>query len=55
VLLQATAEGPFFFARLPAGRYRVTAGTVSDEITRTVSVGSRSSADVSFYWNEAPR
>jgi hypothetical protein len=54
VLLEATAEGPFFFARLPAGRYRVTAGTGAEAITRTVSIGSRGSADASFYWNEAP-
>jgi hypothetical protein len=55
VLVEATAEGPYFFARLPAGRYRVTAGTGATAITRTVSVGSRGGADQSFYWNEAPR
>ncbi len=52
VLVEAKAEGPFFFARLPAGRYRVTAGTGSTAMTRTVSVGAHGSADQSFYWSE---
>ncbi len=55
VLVEATAEGPYFFARLPAGRYRVTAGSGEHAITRTVSIGRRGTTNQSFYWEEAPR
>ena len=55
VLVEAVSQGPFFYARLLAGRYRVTAGKGSSAITRTVSVPSRGAANEAFYWSESPR
>ena len=40
-VLEATADGPFFMARLPAGAYTVTAIYDGVERTRKVKVGDR--------------
>lgn len=54
-LLQATSDGPFFFANLPAGTYRITATAEGSAITRTVMVPSSGGVEERFYWTEQPR
>lgn len=49
-LLSATADGPYFLARLPAGRYKVTATHAGQAISREVSVPARGKAEESFHW-----
>jgi hypothetical protein len=49
-LLEATAQGPFFYANLPAGTYRVTATSDGRAITRTVTVPETGAVEERFYW-----
>jgi hypothetical protein len=49
-LLDTTSKGPWLFADLPSGTYRVTAETPEGSpIVRTVTVGSRPT-EVHFTW-----
>lgn len=51
VVLDAVSDGPYFMARLPAGRYRVTADAGGGAAqTRVVAVPDRGSASASFFW-----
>lgn len=49
-VLAAVASGPFFFVRLPGGRYRVEAEFNGRAISRTTSVSQSSLRDLYFYW-----
>jgi len=49
-VLQAVSEGPIFMARLPPGRYEVTAMTAGVAQRRKVVVGERQ-AVLHFRWN----
>lgn len=49
-LLQTVADGPKLFARLKPGRYVVTVEREGKAIRKTVTVGSRQGAPVSFVW-----
>jgi hypothetical protein len=49
-VLQTTAQGPLFYANVPAGSYRVTAARDGQAITRTVSVPKTGGVEERFYW-----
>lgn len=51
-LLEATMDGPFLFARLPAGTYRVRAAFDGQVQERQVTIGSRGGMTrTNFYWD----
>jgi hypothetical protein len=50
VVLDAVSDGPYFMARLPAGRYRISADIGGSAQTRAVSVPARGAASTSFFW-----
>lgn len=52
-VLAAEGAGPWFYARLPEGRYQVQAETAGHRQTRWVNVGTDKPAKVYFYWPEA--
>jgi len=49
-VLAALASGPFFFVRLPAGRYRVEAEFNGRVVSRTTSISQNGIRDLYFYW-----
>jgi hypothetical protein len=49
-ILATTAEGPFFYARVPPGRYKVTATNAGTSLTRSIAVSAKGAARQSFYW-----
>jgi len=49
-VLDTHSDGPFLLAKLPAGRYTVTAEQQHQTLTRTVHVASHKSAHVMFLW-----
>ena len=50
-VLSAVSQGPFFYARLQPGSYRVTAAHAGQAITKTAFVGSGSGApDLDYRW-----
>ena len=50
-LLEATAEGPWFLARLPNGNYQVVATLADKALNRQISVGPGKIRTVDFRWN----
>ncbi|WP_232219938.1 carboxypeptidase-like regulatory domain-containing protein [Pseudogulbenkiania sp. MAI-1] len=48
-VLDTVAKGPFFYARLPAGQYQVSASYQDKSQARKVRLG-RSGSELSFYW-----
>lgn len=50
VLLEAVSEGPWFYAKLPPGRYQVSATYQEKSQQKTISIGPRGSSDLRFYW-----
>lgn len=49
-LLEAVSDGPYLWARLPPGSYRVTVSHAGQAQTRQVKVPAAGAADVSFFW-----
>lgn len=49
-LLEATSEGPWFYTRLPAGNYQVSATLNGKTVKRQVAVGSSKLRTVDFRW-----
>ena len=49
-VLEATTDGPMLFAKLPPGRYRVTATANGREQTQTASVPATGQRALNFYW-----
>jgi len=49
-VLDAQSAGPFLLAKLPAGRYTVTAEQHQQTLTRTVHVGTHKPTHVMFLW-----
>lgn len=52
VLWRALAEGPYYFARLPEGRYQVTAEFGGRSQTRWIDIGSAPGKIHFFHWRE---
>ncbi|MBL8395550.1 MAG: carboxypeptidase regulatory-like domain-containing protein [Candidatus Accumulibacter sp.] len=49
-VLAAVSSGPFFFARLPTGQYRIEAEFNGKLHSKSVNVTSGGRRDVHFYW-----
>ncbi len=49
-LVNATAQGPWFLVRLPAGRYQIVATFADRPVTRQISIGSAKSSTIDFRW-----
>jgi len=47
------AEGPWLFARLPAGQYTIRATFNGNTQTKTVAVGAQGRKEVNFLWPAA--
>ncbi|WEY42899.1 MULTISPECIES: hypothetical protein [Paraburkholderia] len=55
VVLAVHTEGPFLFARVPPGSYRITARDRHVTITKQVVVPRQGGIDVHFYWDDPDR
>jgi hypothetical protein len=49
-LLEAASEGPWFFAKLPPGRYTVTVTVMGQTQRKSVQVAGRGQTVVNFFW-----
>ncbi|MBN3503193.1 carboxypeptidase regulatory-like domain-containing protein [Burkholderia cenocepacia] len=54
-LLDVHTSGPFLFARVPPGRYTVSAHDRAVQEVRRVVVPARGAVDVRFYWHDPDR
>ena len=48
--LDAESEGPWFLAKLPPGRYKVTAETGGRRLVQSATIGNKGRAELHFYW-----
>jgi hypothetical protein len=53
-VIEEVADGPFFMARLPAGRYTVEATYEGKTVTRRVQVGNESTRVAHLRWPSNP-
>ncbi len=53
-VFDAVSDGPFLFAKLPAGTYRLTASSDGRPIARSVTVPQSGSVEERFYWPPKP-
>lgn len=51
IALEAVSDGPWFYAQLPPGTYRVSATTLGKMITKTAHVGSGTHTQLNFTWS----
>jgi hypothetical protein len=51
-VLDATSDGPWFYAKLPKGKYRVDATVNGKTQTKTVIVHEKRHAELYYYWSE---
>ncbi len=52
VLLDAVSEGPWLYARLAPGRYRLRARYAGDEQTREFQVRAARHTELTLYWDD---
>jgi len=52
-VLDATSDGPMFYAHLPPGRYKVAAMNGDQAVTHDVIVAADHATTQNFYWPEA--
>lgn len=50
-LMSATADGPWFFAKLPQGRYKLVVKSGGESQERMVDLSKKALADEVFRWN----
>jgi hypothetical protein len=50
VVLEAVSEGPWFFTKLPAGKYNVTVKVMGQSQQRSVQVSAKSRSQLHFFW-----
>jgi hypothetical protein len=53
VFLETVSDGPKLFAKLPPGRYIVTADLNGETYHKTVSVGGKKNTSLSFTWSQS--
>lgn len=51
-ILEAKSDGPWFFAKLPAGRYQVAASANGIAQKKPVTVGAQGMSTVDFRWDD---
>ena len=49
-VLNAVSQGPFFYARLKPGSYKVTASHGGQAVTKTATVPASGGADLDYRW-----
>lgn len=49
-ILSAVSDGPWFFAKLPNGRYKITVGMKSKNMTQSAVIGREHQTELKFYW-----
>jgi hypothetical protein len=49
-VLETTAKGPWLYAKLPAGTYKIEASGFDQHYEKTVKVSGEHLAQVDFYW-----
>jgi hypothetical protein len=49
-VVNAVSAGPFFYARLQPGRYRIVASHNGEAISRMADVPATGSVDLNYYW-----
>lgn len=52
-VLDTVSDGPFFYAHVPPGRYRITVASAGQSQTRSVEIGANGVASQAFYWRQA--
>ncbi|MGO8865083.1 MAG: carboxypeptidase-like regulatory domain-containing protein [Alphaproteobacteria bacterium] len=52
-VLDVVSDGPYFFAKVPPGRYQVVAETEGGAKTRSVDISTGGAVSQSFYWRSA--
>ena len=53
-VLDAVADGPWFFSKLPPGKYTVTVTMMGKEKQQRVNIGkNQKQTTLRFYWNES--
>lgn len=55
LVLAVRTEGPFLFARVPPGSYRIAARDRHETIKKEVVVPRQGGVDVHFYWDDPDR
>lgn len=51
-LLDGVSPGPYFYARVPPGRYRISADNAGQVQTRAVTIPASGATSEAFYWAE---
>jgi hypothetical protein len=51
-VLEAVSQGPWFFAKLPPGRYRVRATTLGHSLQQVAQVSATGQTRLTFSWSE---
>lgn len=51
-ILSAVSNGPWFFAKLPNGRYKIKAEVRGKSMAQSAVIGRESQAELKFYWAE---
>jgi uncharacterized protein YigE (DUF2233 family) len=51
VLVETTADGPWFFSRLPAGRYQIAVSYAGKVIKQAITLNAKTLRHVDFRWN----
>lgn len=49
-VLETVMDGPFLLARLPTGRYRISAQSNDVTVNKTVNISAKHSTRVNLYW-----
>lgn len=49
-LLDAMSDGPYFFAKVKPGNYKVVAESGGKSITKSVDISPNAATSLSFYW-----
>jgi len=51
-LLDVNSPGPWFYTKLPPGKYNVTATVEGSTVQKEIQVGSNGMTDVVLYWKK---
>lgn len=51
-VLEAMSPGPLFFAKLPPGKYKVSAKFHEKSLTQSTNIKQRGARDLHFYWEK---
>lgn len=51
-ILETVSPGPLFYAKLPQGKYKVTAEFHGKSLTKSTNIKTSSARDLYFYWEE---